>query len=269
MSISMNAIKRRYWDLLGAFRRMARECTYDRLRFRWRLSQMTRRGECVDVSGVQIRLGPHLSRGMREVIASGEYEAAESSIVARHVGNDDVVMELGAGLGYISTLIAKKIGSGKVFAYEANPVLESIIQETYKLNAVSPSLIMCMLGQRAGEQTFFVMKDFWSSSTVRRDRRAKEVSVPVRAVNDEIARIKPTFLIVDIEGGEYELFRSIDLSTVNKVAIELHERIIGADKARSVMDTLTGAGLSLREEMSGPEQLFYARAGRAGSKIGC
>jgi len=39
-----------------------------------------------------------------------------------------------------------------------------------------------------------------------------------------VQKINPTFLIIDIEGGEDELLKYADFHNVRKLIIELHER---------------------------------------------
>jgi hypothetical protein len=66
------------------------------------------------------------------------------------------------------------------------------------------------------------MKNFWSSSTIKSHAKAKAIEVPVKRFNDELERLQPSFLIIDIEGGEQDFIRYARLDGVNKVCIELH-----------------------------------------------
>jgi tRNA G37 N-methylase Trm5 len=68
------------------------------------------------------------------------YENEEIDIIKNTLEKDDVVLESGAGIGFLSTFIALQNGSENVFAYEANENLFKGIEEVYKLNGVSPSL---------------------------------------------------------------------------------------------------------------------------------
>jgi FkbM family methyltransferase len=214
-------------------------------------------------SGVKLRLHPCLSLKLLEALVNGTYEPEEAEIVGTSLTPDDVVMELGTGLGFISALCAMRIGSERVHTYEANPELEPLIRETFAMNRIAPDLQFCLLGESEGTDTLYIMPDLWSSSTVRRDGWVRTVQVPRRNLRQEMARVRPTFLIVDIEGAEYELFRSIDLSGVNKCAIELHERVIGREKTDFVRQALALAGFVSSSGWSDGEQLFYERANPA------
>jgi hypothetical protein len=48
---------------------------------------------------------------------------------------------------------------------------------------------------------------YWASSLVRRSPNAKCVRIRQIDFNSELRRVAPSFLIVDVEGGEYELLR--------------------------------------------------------------
>ncbi len=173
---------------------------------------------------------------------------------------DDIVMELGTGLGFVSSFCAKKIGSERVFTYEANPALETVIQHTYTLNNVHPYSNILLLADQIGEQTFYVNKSFWASSTIQRSSSDRPVQVPVKSFNEEVEKINPSFLIIDIEGGEYELFKKAKFHSIKKIAMELHESLLGEEKAEFVKSKLTEAGFVLNDKFSyRNRELFWER----------
>lgn len=46
-------------------------------------------------------------------------------------------------------------------------------------------------------------------------------------------------LVVDIEGGELELFRSIPLTGIKKIFIEFHQKVIGRLGMKEIFDFLS------------------------------
>lgn len=213
----------------------------------------------VEIEGIKIPIGKHLSMRILKAIYGGYYEKSELQIIKSQLNQDDIVLELGTGIGLISSYCAKKLGSNRVFTYEANPELEPHIRNTYSLNNVTPQLDICLLGERAGEQTFYVEPGFWASSTIRRTSNAKAIQVLVKDFNLEIRRINPSFLIIDIEGGEYNLFEFADLYNVKKIVIELHEKLIGKEKVECVKQRLMQAGFKVNEKKSIRDELFLER----------
>jgi FkbM family methyltransferase len=199
----------------------------------------------VDVRGIRLQMGPHTSKNVQAEILRANYEIDEHVILDSFLRPDDTVMELGTGLGYLSILCAKRVGSERVYTYEANAELERPVHRNYVLNGVSPHFEICILGARAGEQTLYVEHDMWGSSTLRRSVAARAVTVPMRSLNDELRRVRPTLLVVDIEGGEGDLIRFVELDGVERVLIELHPHIIGADRVAEVRAFFTSAGFDV------------------------
>ena len=216
--------------------------------------------EVIRINGIQICVPENIPEDLEQALYYGYYEENELKIISSQLKQDDIVMELGTGLGLLSTFCASQIGSDRVFSYEANPELKSIIQQNYALNKVSPHLENCMLGNELKEVPFYISNSIWDSSNIEYKENLRVVQIPVKALNKEIEEINPSFLIIDIEGGEYELFQDIDFHNVKKLAIELHEYIIGFDKAIFVKSKLTEAGFQLNEEFSyGGRELFWER----------
>ncbi len=214
----------------------------------------------ISIKGIKLPIIPDLPRGLKNTLYKKFYEKYELKMIKGKLEPEDIVMELGTGLGLISSYCARKIGDERVFTYEANPALEEIIYTTYKLNDVHPCLQIVLLSDRAGEQSFYVNKSFWASSTIRRSPEDKEIKVPVASFNEEIRKINPSFLILDIEGGEYELFKSADFHNVKKIAMELHENLLGEEKTNFIKSRLTSAGFVLNERFCyRNRELFWER----------
>lgn len=217
----------------------------------------------VEIDGIKLKIDDYFSQPIKKNIYQGYYENGELNIIKSQLLPDDIVMEIGAGIGFISTYCAKQIGSERVFAYEANPDLEERLRNTYQLNKVSPALEMCLVENKIGERTFYIEKNFWSSSIIPRSQDAKAITLPVKSFNEEIQRHNPTFLIIDIEGGEFELFKNADFFNVKKIMLELHNQVIGEEKVKFVKDRLLEAGFKMNEkyycQQYGKEELFWER----------
>ncbi|MGK7904555.1 MAG: FkbM family methyltransferase [Hormoscilla sp.] len=222
--------------------------------------RQVRQPQVVKIAGIKIPISDRISGSPLKYLYMGSYENHELKLVKSQLQKDDIVMELGTGLGLISSYCAKKIGSDRVFTYEANPALEPDIRHAYTLNKVDPTLEICLLGEQPGEQTFYVGNEFWSSSIIKRDADFQGIKVPVKSFNQEVQKINPTFIIIDIEGGEYGLLKSADFHNVRKLIIELHERVIGKEKIKFVKSKLKAAGFQVVKKISYKEELFCQRS---------
>jgi FkbM family methyltransferase len=222
---------------------------------------MTVPGAVAEACGVRLRLGGHLTKSIMERIRSGYYEREEMRGLSAVLAPSDVVMEIGAGIGFLSSYCAKIVGSENTYAFEANPELEPVIRDTYELNGVSPHLEMCVLAHKEGVRTFYLEESFVASSLTSRSQRPRAVKVPAKLLNAEIARIQPSMLIMDIEGGEFELFPDIDLRTIRKIVMELHPRNAEREKTKSLISDLYARGFVAYKDASQGDVLCMERRG--------
>lgn len=202
------------------------------------------------LAGLKIPVTGALSDNLCAAIYDGYYESAELGAFSKNLSEDDIVLEVGAGIGFLSAYCAAAIGSDRVFAYEANPKMEPLIRSVYAANNVMPHLRIGVLGNQEGSVNFFVTKDFWASSLIEPSMPHETVEVPVYPLNDEIRRISPTFLIMDIEGGEFELLSSINFGTIRKISCELHTDVLGQDKIDHMKEIMFRADFKTREDHS-------------------
>ncbi|GAB4168657.1 MAG: hypothetical protein OHK0026_02620 [Rhodocyclaceae bacterium] len=228
-----------------------------------RLVRPVYRPEYAENFGVLLPLRHALiTPGIAKEIYFGDYERKEIEIVSRRLEADDVVMEIGAGIGFLSAYCAKRIGSDRVFAYDANPALMDLIAATHAANGVKPSVRNALLGRAAGRARFFVEEEFWASTAVMEGSRAgREIEVEQIDLNEEIARIRPSFLIVDIEGGEAELFPLAELSCVRKICVETHPHLLGNGGVTRLLDLLFERGFFFDVSLIRKNVFFLYRPG--------
>ncbi len=87
---------------------------------------------------------------------------------------------------------------------------------------------------------------------------SEAIQIPVKSFNQEIAKINPSFLIIDIEGGEFDLIQNANFGNVKKLVIELHSRIIGQEKVEFVQSKLAEAGFKV-VDASASEEIYLER----------
>ena len=236
-------LRESYWDLrAGRFP--------DLKRFRVCMT-----GSVVNVRGVRIRIHRSLSYSLASTLVHQVYEAPERDLIEGKLRNDDVVMELGTGIGYLSTYCAQIVGSHRVFTYEANPKMERLIRDTYRLNEVCPSLRICSVGRDSGTIAFHIHRDFWESSTLPLKQPEEITTVSSVSLGDELARIEPTVLIVDIEGGEYEIFRNFPPNSCRLIMLETHPGLLGKDRTAQVLAWIHEIGFKI-DAIAGDSYLF-------------
>ena len=190
-----------------------------------------------------------LTQKQIRLLRRGRYEEKEFAAVTALVRPRDTVLELGAGMGFMSTVAALKNRAARVVAYEANPRMIPYIREVHRLNGVEVDLRHAVLGPAGGEATFYIREEFPDSS-LERDPPGKvsaviaEERVAVHDIAATMAGIAPTVLICDIEGAEARLIPQADLSSLRCAVVELHPQWIGQDGVRAVFEAMTAAGLT-------------------------
>jgi FkbM family methyltransferase len=225
-------------------------------RFCWRLIGRPAR---VRLHGVWLEVPAEASAAHRREVYAERYERGEARCVLLGLEPDDVVMEIGAGVGLVSTLCARLVGSSRVTCYEANPELLPRIRGTFAANGVAPALVNAVLAREAGEAELFVEREFVASSLRVRSAAARAVRVPQLAVNEELRKVRPSCLVIDIEGGESELLPAIDWAGVRKLVIEMHPHVIGAERVGELIALLAAQGFRGDGSLSSTRKKFFAR----------
>jgi len=233
---------------------------YPRFAWRW-----VTRPERVRLHGVLLEVGADATPALRRALYAERYERGEARCVLLRLAPNDVVLEVGAGTGFLSTLCALRVGSARVTAVEANPALLPRIRATHAANGVAPALVHGVLAREAGEAELFVAREFVASSL--RDPGAAATRDPVRvprlAVNELLGHVAPSCLVIDIEGGEAELLPAIDWRGVRKLILELHPHVIGEAKTRELLALLAAQGLREERAISSTRKKYFARASGA------
>jgi FkbM family methyltransferase len=193
--------------------------------------------------GVRLELDPTvISSKMIENIKGGRYENVEAREINRIIQADEVVVEIGAGIGFIASLIAKNDNTRRVVSYEANPKLIGHITKTLENNTSKDrknwEVRNAILKNGSDEETvpFYVHHDFWASSLLPIKDAESIEQVKVENFNQVLRDIKPTMIVCDIEGGELDLFKNSDLSGVKKVYMEIHQNRLGRRKVRDLFE---------------------------------
>lgn len=205
--------------------------------------------EIIETQGVKIPFVPAIiTPRIEQPIRNNRYESGECATLRRVLTPGDRVLELGAGLGLISTVAAQVAGVRRIVSVEANPELIPLIRETHRLNGVTNvDLRNGIVVPEAGEDApFYLRRHFWASSMEPHTFPfRKVVSITTLGFGDLIAELDPTVIVCDIEGGELGLFDRADLSRVRAVVLELHPKVYGAEGLARISGALAAKGLGL------------------------
>ncbi len=159
------------------------------------------------VNGVQLLVLANEDVG-RELVYGRAYEPRETAVLRRLLKPDDVCIDVGANIGYYTTLMAQHAHRGEVHAFEPVPinwhVLNCNLQANHLRNVV-PNF--CALAADSGRVTFSVSRD-GAYSSIRPTGREVEsevietevLTLDAYIVARQLARVD--VIKADVEGAE-------------------------------------------------------------------
>jgi FkbM family methyltransferase len=226
----------------------------------WLSAIVWSRRRLVTYADVRIdRRDPNIVGPVDAALYGGIYELPEITAVRTLTEPHDRVLEIGAGLGIVTTVAAR--AAEHVTAFEANPMLRPSLERTFALNEVDVDLRMQPVAEQRGEARIAVDDLFWTS-------RLRDEGLPVEAVafSDLLEEISPTFLILDGEGIERELLADPLPGHVQKLVLELHPDEIGEAECEGIGERLAEGGFVRRDDLSVTNVLVAERRQVASSQ---
>ncbi len=185
--------------------------------------------ESMLLRGVQLIRHPAISEKIENLIRSGRYEKQEIDFVLSTLQETDRVLEIGASIGAMSTVVLSKKNVQHYTCIEANPALIEIIKTNHANNGITSSdVVNTVLTNELNseEMDFYVAKDVWASTLSKPTDFSNFSHVEkVKTSNffELLEKLKPTYIICDIEGGEYGLFKDpVNLTSVRIICLEIH-----------------------------------------------
>lgn len=220
----------------------------------------------LETQGVRIPFDPAIiTPAIRDAILADSFEAREASEIPYIVRPGDNVLEIGAGIGFISTLLARQSEVNSVYAVEANPALMSYMYDLHTLNNTAHKverLNFVLTNDTAKALTFYQRADFWMGSLLEGPNPFyATVDVPTANL-DRFLRDRAISLIVcDVEGAETNLFKDADLSGVDRIYVELHDHVTGLSGVGQVFRTLGDKGFEYDPRHSTKSVVLFQKIG--------
>lgn len=145
--------------------------------------------------------------------AMDTYDAQTTAIMQRTLKRNSVTIDVGAHVGSVLSEMVRCAPEGRHFAFEPIPACYAKLQKRFA-RTPGVELFQHALAEHAGSSTFqhVVSRPTYSGLRRRRYDRPNEQVVPIEVecarLDDVIpATVKVDFVKVDVEGGEYGVFR--------------------------------------------------------------
>ena len=214
--------------------------------------------ECATLDGIRvpIRTSP-LSPSARRQLMRGRYETAERRIVGQLLEEGDHVLEVGASIGIVSSVLWKKVGPrGRVLSVEANLALRPHFERQMTVNGIQGEWVgaLCcpVWGQYIPDsistQSFVPSTDSLEGAA-REPTADREPGPPWRTAEHicDHFRMNPTAVVIDVEGSEavWCIVSPGFPKSVRTVVVEIHPLLIGASRAGRCIQALIEEGFGI------------------------
>lgn len=219
-----------------------------------------------ELSGVSLEVPDRLlTKRIRDKLEAGSYEANEARAAQLMIDYGDRVLELGAGVGYISTICAMLAGAQNVMSVEANTRLLNTARTNLDRNDCEEAVLLhgAIVGAPVkGDRVYLKgAHAFWASSLgTPADKDA--ISVPALVLSDLLESHRPTVVIMDVEGAEADLFDAPWPETVRVVTLELHPSCYPDTVIKRIFDCLSASGLIYAPHLSRGAHVGFCRQGQ-------
>ncbi len=205
---------------------------------------------------VPIRASP-LSSRMRRHLMRGGYESAERRLVAGLIKEGDHVLELGASIGILSSILWKTVGPhGRVLSVEANAELRPYFERQMKVNNLEGEWIEVLgcpiwrdeVPDAVRHQRFAPSQNNLGgmASASHSENRVEARWCTARQICHQY-RMEPTAMVIDVEGSEAVLSTTSPTfpPSLKTIIIEIHPLLIGQEIAAACVQAVVDDGFRL------------------------
>ena len=134
------------------------------------------------------------------------YEKFETDLVKQEINKGDVVIDIGANIGYYTLIFAKLVGdTGKVFAFEPDPTNFELLRKNIEINGYKNVILeKKALSDKEGKVTLVLNKENTGGHYISKQPTKNSIQVDAITVDDYFKNFgyKIDFIKMDVEGAE-------------------------------------------------------------------
>lgn len=204
-----------------------------------------------------------LTPQLRAQIVDGSYSADVIRLLPEALAPGDRVLVIGAGLGVVSTLIAKSGLAERIVAIEPNVELIPYIEHVKELNDTPEIETVCgvLAHGRRGTVPFFVDSDLRNSAlTPNQDSWRRVMRVPFLDMNLILAEERISLIVSDVPSIETPLFTGAELSRVPRLLMHLTEERLECWEEGGLCVSLAAQGYLSPPRPSNQRATIFRRA---------
>lgn len=135
------------------------------------------------------------------------YEETETALVKKEVKKNDVVLDIGANIGYYTLIFADLVGeNGKVYAFEPDPTNFEILLKNIEINGFKNVIpVNKAVTNKPGKISFYINKRNTGDNRIRDfEGSSKKIEVEAITLDDYFSDYMGSvnFIKMDIQGAE-------------------------------------------------------------------
>ena len=209
--------KIRRFGLLGSIGLVGHAIRYYAGKYLMRRRSIVRR-----IHNYKLRLDLYDSGLSKDIAVRGTREEQLKYIIDREVNDGDVILDVGANIGYYAIMLAKKVGSkGKVYAIEPEPNNMVRLEENIRLNGVNSIVEPFKIGAadnigigKLHVSKFSNLHSFFQSEYGIEGH--EPIEVPLTDISSFIKGKRTVDLLrMDVEGYEVEVINGLERAIKN------------------------------------------------------
>jgi FkbM family methyltransferase len=157
----------------------------------------------------------------------GSYANGRVSIIRELVKSGNTVVDIGANIGYFTTLMVNLVGKkGNVYAFEPDLRSVNLLCQTVEKNRWNNVIVnQKAISNKSGICQFY-QTESWTANTLSKDIHKSIVTVPVTTLDEYFPTISVDFIKMDMDGSELLAIESmvnlISRSPNIKILVEYH-----------------------------------------------
>ena len=156
------------------------------------------------------------------------YEKNETNFVKDSVNKGDIVIDIGANIGYYTLMFAKLVGdTGKIYSFEPDPRNFLILEKNIQINGYNNVILeKKSVSSKLGKSILYVNENSAGSSMHKPNNVVNQIDVDLITLDNyfEVNSITPDFIKIDIEGYELNALKGmksiLQSSDKTKIMIE-------------------------------------------------
>ena len=154
------------------------------------------------------------------------YEENETNFIKDSINEGDIVIDIGANIGYYTLLFARLVGNtGKVYSFEPDPRNCLLLEKNIQINDYNNIVLEKKAISDKTEKSILYVTDYNAGSTMHKGNSTTKNEIDIDAITlDDYFKansIAPDFIKIDIEGYELNALKGMKmvLQSSNKIKI--------------------------------------------------